>query len=276
MALPTGNISLMNLDQVTDKPAQARSQLHEAVQKLNQVIESLNEGGSGGTAFIGEIKMLAYVPAVVPEGWLECDGVSISRSVYEALFLRIRTTYGSDDNQTFKVPDTSRRVVVGRGGGTSSVLANSIGSTGGSETVVLTTNEMPSHNHTVSVSSSGSTHTHSSGSLSTSSTGSHFHNLFADDGASKWQFPNRVQSLNAERRDRGSWSYYLSKTNNNATPNLGASSSTGSHSHSVSGRTGSSGGSHSHTGSAVATGGGQAHNNIQPSIVFYFMIYTGV
>ena len=228
MALPTGNISLMNLDQVTDKPAQARSQLHEAVQKLNQVIETLNEGGSGGTAFIGEIKMLAYVPAVVPEGWLECDGVSISRSVYEALFARIRTTYGSDDNQTFKVPDTSRRVVVGRGGTTSTVLRNTIGSTGGTETVVLTTNQIPSHNHTISINSARDTHTHSSGSLSTSTTGSHTHSIaFKSD------------------RNGGSHNLIGSDRSGTSTPDK-VTKSAGNHSHSITGNTGSSTGN-SHT-----------------------------
>lgn len=46
-----------------------------------------------------------YCGNTPPEGWLECNGASLSRSVYEALFAAIGTTFGYNNSETFKIPD---------------------------------------------------------------------------------------------------------------------------------------------------------------------------
>lgn len=48
---------------------------------------------------------------------------------------------------TFTLPDFRRRVLVGQGGSGTSTIGSSIGQTGGTETVTLTVDQMPSHNH---------------------------------------------------------------------------------------------------------------------------------
>jgi len=50
----------------------------------------------------------------IPTGFLECDGQSVSRTTYAALFAIISTTYGSADGSSFNVPDLGDNVAVGR------------------------------------------------------------------------------------------------------------------------------------------------------------------
>jgi microcystin-dependent protein len=60
---------------------------------------------------------LPYAANAAPPGpdFLPCDGASISRTTYAALFTVIGTTYGSLDGNSFNVPDMRGRVPVGKG-----------------------------------------------------------------------------------------------------------------------------------------------------------------
>jgi microcystin-dependent protein len=92
----------------------------------------------------GEVKMLAF--ASVPVGWLICDGSAVSRTTYADLFTAIGTTFGAGDGSTtFNLPDLMDRVPRG---------AAVPGGQGGSDSVTLTTSNMPSHTHT------GPSHSH--------------------------------------------------------------------------------------------------------------------
>ncbi len=94
-------------------------------------------------------------------GWLKCDGRSISRNDYSELFAVIGTSFGSGDGvTTFNLPDVRGRVLgaIGTGPG---LTARSLGHKEGTETHTLTVGEIPSHSHTGTTDSSGShTHTH--------------------------------------------------------------------------------------------------------------------
>lgn len=98
--------------------------------------------------FIGQIIMFAGNFA--PRGWAFCDGILLPISQYSALFSILGTTYGGDGRTTFGLPDLRSRVPVhaGRGPGLSD---RRLGSKGGSETNILSTNQLPSHNHGVSL-----------------------------------------------------------------------------------------------------------------------------
>ena len=96
--------------------------------------------------------ILGYGGSSAPTGWLLCDGSAVSRTTYATLFGIISTTFGAGDGSTtFNVPDLRGRVPVGKNSGTFSTL----GATGGEETHVLTTTEMPSHNHTFGCANQG-------------------------------------------------------------------------------------------------------------------------
>ncbi len=96
--------------------------------------------------FIGQIMFVPYNFA--PQGWHDCDGSLLQISENEALFSLIGTTYGGDGQTNFMLPNAKGKVIIddGQGPGLSSY---SLGQTGGTETVTLTTSQLPSHNHTM-------------------------------------------------------------------------------------------------------------------------------
>lgn len=81
-------------------------------------------------------------------GWLKCDGRSLSRALYAKLFQVVGTSFGNDDANTFKLPDCRGRVLgtIGTGAG---LTARTLGAMVGTETHTLTVGEMPSHSHTI-------------------------------------------------------------------------------------------------------------------------------
>ncbi|MBN8684650.1 MAG: phage tail protein [Chitinophagales bacterium] len=94
--------------------------------------------------YVGEIRMFAGNFA--PAGWMFCEGQLLPISEYETLFQLIGTTYGGDGQNTFALPDLRGRMPIHQGSGpglSSRVLAESFGT----ETVTVTSAQMPAHNH---------------------------------------------------------------------------------------------------------------------------------
>jgi microcystin-dependent protein len=132
--------------------------------------------------------------AVIPSGFLECNGASVSTSTYAALFAVIGYTYGGS-GASFNVPDLTDRTVVNKsntkslaqtgGANTVTPTGNISGSTG---STTLTTQQIASHSHTVSSGMCGGgmralPNSDSAGTTATSSTGggqSHNHTLSAN------------------------------------------------------------------------------------------------
>ncbi len=93
---------------------------------------------------LGELAL--FCGNFAPAGWALCNGQLLPISQNTALFSILGTTYGGDGKSTFALPDLRGRVPVhpGQGAGLSSY---SLGQTGGSEQVTLTTNQLPTHTH---------------------------------------------------------------------------------------------------------------------------------
>ena len=144
-----------------------------------------------------------YAGSTAPSGWLICNGQAVSRTTYAALFAVIGTTYGAGNGSTtFNIPNLVNKTVRG---------SNSLGKTGGSDTVTLSTANMPAH-------------THGAGSLSIASSGAHAH-VFTT-----------TNNLGGN---------YVCRGGGTNTANITATSG-GAHTHTVSGSTASTG-----SGSAV-------------------------
>jgi microcystin-dependent protein len=89
--------------------------------------------------YVGEIRM--FGGNFAPAGWQFCDGSLLPISENETLFQLIGTTFGGDGESTFAVPDLRGRVPIHQGSGFI------LGETGGVESVTLTINQIPIHNH---------------------------------------------------------------------------------------------------------------------------------
>ena len=94
--------------------------------------------------YIGEIRIFAGYFA--PNGWLFCDGSTVPISEYDTLFTLIGTTYGGDGESTFNLPDLRGRSPIHQGTSREGIRA-SVGETSGTETVTLTTQQLPKHRH---------------------------------------------------------------------------------------------------------------------------------
>ena len=109
---------------------------------------------SGGQVPAGS--MTAYAGLTVPPGFLLCDGAAVSRATYSALFTAIGVLWGiGDGSTTFNLPNMVRRVPMGAGGTGTAVIGNVVGNIGGTESVAISINEMPNHNHPGSVTTIG-------------------------------------------------------------------------------------------------------------------------
>lgn len=95
--------------------------------------------------FVGEIRMFAGNFA--PAGWMFCEGqlLAISDPNFNTLFMLIGTTYGGDGVTNFALPDLRGRIPLHMG--TLATLTFSLAETLGAESVTLTVNQIPAHNH---------------------------------------------------------------------------------------------------------------------------------
>jgi microcystin-dependent protein len=96
--------------------------------------------------YLGEIRLFAYGRA--PRGWALCSGQQMAISQNQALFSLLGTFYGGNGTTTFCLPNLNGRAVIGTGAAVSG-SNYTIGAMAGSETVTLTTDNLPAHTHVV-------------------------------------------------------------------------------------------------------------------------------
>jgi hypothetical protein len=75
------------------------------------------------------------------DSWIICDGASLSRTEYSALYSVIGTKYGSVNSSSFSLPNLINRIPI------SSDTTKTLGSYGGSNTYTLSGNNLPKHRH---------------------------------------------------------------------------------------------------------------------------------
>lgn len=197
-----GNYSLPSGSLVSDGETIAPSQHNPPLQDIGQSLTgSLSRNGNGGMlthlnmggfratnmaagvqptdgATVSQLTGISGVPvgammdwpsATAPTGWLVCAGQTLSRTDYADLFAIVGTTFGAPSGSTFQLPDLRGRVAAGLdvdSGGYADRLttpnSRTLGASGGTQTVTLTTAEMPAHTHTLSGSvGEGGSHDHS-------------------------------------------------------------------------------------------------------------------
>lgn len=132
--------------------------------------------------------IVGYGGGTAPTGWFLCQGQSLNRATYPALFSAIGVSYGEGSNPgtTFAIPDLRQRFPLGKA---ASGTGSTIGGTGGSKDALLVSHSHTvnshshpgssisggSHNHSASSNTSGSTHSHAVPDTKTSSSTTHTH-----------------------------------------------------------------------------------------------------
>jgi microcystin-dependent protein len=195
-----------------------------------------------------------FAGSTAPTGWLSCDGASVSRTTYAALFAIIGTTYGAGDGSTtFGLPNMKGRIPVGFD--SAQTEFDALGETGGAKTHTLTSAEMPSHTHT----QDSHNHTQNSHGHTTDSQGSHAHNVsITGSGTSSTSHRHEGTATLARGVLGGALLGYNFVTDTQ-----------GSHGHNIAANTATNNGT---TATNQNTGGGGAHNNLQPYIVLNYII----
>ena len=207
---------------------------------------------------VGVIEMFAGSTA--PNGWLVCDGSTVSRSAYSDLFKIIGTTYGAgNSNTTFTLPDMRGRTPIGVGTG-SGLTARTLASTTGAETVTLSASNVPS----ITTGTQSANHTHSGTTSGISA--NHYHQNYSD-GVGSGTMGRGSAGFGSLG---GGYAGYLivgSGQNNTSTSYTGYISA--DHSHTVT--TGNQSADHSHTYTNASP---TAISAMQPAIAINFIIKT--
>jgi len=96
--------------------------------------------------YVGEIRMYGF--SFPPRGFATCSGQIIGISQNAALFSLLGTNFGGNGQTTFQLPNLASRLAIGQG--QSPGLSNYvIGEFGGTESVLLTSLQMPIHTHSL-------------------------------------------------------------------------------------------------------------------------------
>ena len=190
-----------------------------------------------------------YGGSVAPSGFLLCDGSAISRTTYSELFSVIGTTYGvGDGSTTFNLPLMEGRVVIGVS------WSYALGTTGGTESVTLTEEELPAHSHTIP------SHGHTSTIKATTPALGHT--------ITQPEFTYSAPSGNSRCLGRG----YGKSSSVNAT--MSTSLAISNHAAASCTKTGAI--TDCTAFDTVSAGGDNAHDNMQPFVAVNYIIYTGV
>jgi microcystin-dependent protein len=111
--------------------------------------------------------MVPWTGMIVPDGYLLCDGAEYLMDTYPNLAAKLMTMYCPGGMCTttmhFRVPDMRGRVPAGKKDTPGSVFDQTMGSTTGVETHILTLAQMPVHNHAIGIvgmTNAGGGHTH--------------------------------------------------------------------------------------------------------------------
>ena len=97
------------------------------------------------SAMFGEIGL--FPSEKIPAGWLPCDGQILPVAANQALFSLLGATYGGDGRTTFALPDLRGRVPIHNNPNDSRKPICKLGAVLGEATHLLTTQELPAHNH---------------------------------------------------------------------------------------------------------------------------------
>lgn len=190
----------------------------------------------------------------VPNGYLECDGSTVSRDTYSELFSAIGTIFGAGDGvSTFNLPNLSGKIAIG------SSQSHVIGSSGGSETVTLISDELPQHTHEVPQ------HGHTNDITATTPSLSHT----VTQASFIYYGPNATRAIR-----NGAWPETANGLNGTSTSN-GSRIDASIDAHPATDCTVTGGITDAVAGTTSSYGTSGSHNNMQPYVTMRYIISVG-
>lgn len=192
---------------------------------------------------VGEVSIFAGSAA--PTGWLLCNGASLLRASYPALFAVIGVVYGAADGTHFNVPNLKGRVVVGVDAAQTEFDA--LAEVGGTKTHLLIAAEMPSHGHVQNQ------HNHTQDSHGHTQN-AHGHTVRTDDNLYIIGESAAYAAGGTEAMRRNAGADIAAATNTTATNQTTVAGNQGA------------------TATNQNTGGGGAHQNLQPYMALHYII----
>lgn len=216
-------------------------------------------------AEIGSISSHALLSGT-PAHNLVCNGSTVSRVTYAALFAKIGTTFGAGDGSTtFGLPDLRSEWLKGWDHGRGVDPGRSLNSPQAARTQTHThagsTGNAGTHSHTATTASSGS-HDHSA---STSTAGAHTHTYSGNTGNNSVGHTHAF-SMTTDTEPAHSHTFSAPNILSSASANViidaigsgagPATSTSGSHTHTASGTSGGASADHTHTFSGTAQSAG--------------------
>ena len=194
--------------------------------------------------------LLIWPTGVAPVGWLLCNGQQVDAALYPKLAAVLGQAGG-----LVTVPNLTNRVPLGAGG------THALGSTGGTDTVALTTDQLAAHSHPDNIAYAGVGHHGHTVAVAENQVIDPAHVLARAGGVTT------VSGLTWE--SGGSWVAPHSTAD-------GWGGANGHHGH-VGSYAIADGGAHSHarSGGVQNAGSGQPHSNLQPYLAINFIIRAG-
>src|SRR6186997_2416213 len=98
--------------------------------------------------FLAEIRIMSFDFA--PKGWALCNGQLLPINQNQALFSLLGTTYGGDGRVNFALPNLRGRTAIHQG-------SHTLGEVGGTTSVTITQQTMPTHLHMEQATSANAT-----------------------------------------------------------------------------------------------------------------------
>lgn len=274
-----------------------------AVNGSGHLILTKHDGGTVDAGYVvGPVgpsgTIIVFAGTGTPSGWLLCDGSSVLRNDYPALFAAIGTTYGAADGTHFTLPNLKGKIPVGQDAGQTEF--DVLGETGGEKTHVLTSGELAGHTHT------SAAHTHAN-QAHNHIQDAHNHTQNAHDHTSAGHTHSTPAHAHALSTVLATVVAAGSGTSDNGGGSVAQGGATGRFTHTISGSTASDGASTSGSttpgnvgsstptnqattatnqattapdtlsttpGATGSTGSGTAHNNLQPYVVMNYLIKT--